>query len=206
MSGAYEEGERIAREIGVNYSGPQLDKNQFKFHIFIDPKTGSSFTGVDLEDARKRLVNSRKRFGISSEGLSTSNHPLVLERFPHPAPEKMDIGGLEVTIPPPRGSQEENSNVFHVRDWSEVRGVFVGGCIKRGVGSSFRAKAHAHNDKADTAFGWICVRSIKRVGDVKSQEITNPSRLLWHEYAHILTPGHPHDDSGAVYQAEKTKE
>lgn len=124
--------------------------------------------------------------------------PLVLERFPYPAPEEMELGGdigkLKITIPPPRGS-DIDIHVYHVSEWSEVKGIYVGGCVKRGLGSSFRAKAHAHNEKADKYFGWICVRSIKRIGEAQGQRITNPSRLLWHEYAHILTPNHSHDDT-----------
>ena len=80
-------------------------------------------------------------------------------------------------------------------DWSQVKGIFVGGCVKRGVGSSFRAKAHAHNFKIDPYFGWICVRSIKRIGETQGHTIIKPSALLWHEYAHILTPDHYHDDA-----------
>ena len=87
------------------------------------------------------------------------------------------------------------------------KGVFVGGCIERGDGSSFRAKAHAHNEpyikvdsiivkdehgnpKAWKRFGWICVRSVKRLYTRPGQ----PSNLMWHELCHILTPGHSHDD------------
>ncbi len=80
--------------------------------------------------------------------------------------------------------------------------VFIGGCIERGVGSSFRAKAHAHNDKTDPDFGVLCFRSIKRLGEYHT--ITNsdgtiiivvdkPSRLLLHEYAHILAPNQYHN-------------
>jgi hypothetical protein len=87
------------------------------------------------------------------------------------------------------------------------KGVFVGGCVERGDGSSFRAKAHAHNEpyikvgssivkdehgnpKTWKHFGWICVRSAKRLYTRPGQ----PSNLMWHELCHILTPGHSHDD------------
>jgi hypothetical protein len=97
-----------------------------------------------------------------------------------------------------------------VPDWMRapmtvfVEGIFLGGCVARGVGSSFRAQAHAHNDRGDRHFGWICVRSIKRLGQHRFQPqdngktlvvIVKASRLLWHEYAHIQTPGHSHDDT-----------
>lgn len=61
-------------------------------------------------------------------------------------------------------------------------GVFVGGCVKRGDGSSFRAKAHAHSEGEHT--GWICYRSIKRI---------NHRELAIHELAHVLT-GEGHTD------------
>lgn len=74
-----------------------------------------------------------------------------------------------------------------------VKGLFVGGCVHRGDGSSFRAKAHAHNKaKGEAEYahwlglpnrsGWICVRSEKRLWLNGTKE---PSRLLWHETAHI---------------------
>ncbi len=78
------------------------------------------------------------------------------------------------------------------KDMPEVSGIFVGGCVERGEGSSFRAKAHAHI-KGDYA-GWICYRSIKRLkdlditynagGDFEGQ-INNSNELLIHEYCHI---------------------
>lgn len=61
--------------------------------------------------------------------------------------------------------------------------VFVGGCVKRGVGSSFRARAHAHCFAKDEFAGWICVRSPKRLRAASGK----PSNTMLHEYAHILT-------------------
>lgn len=65
----------------------------------------------------------------------------------------------------------------------EVTGIFTGGCIARGEGSSFRAKAHSHTD--NPFMGWICVRSAKRLTD---------RMLMLHEAAHIIT-GLGHVDS-----------
>uniref|UniRef100_A0A6H2A006 Peptidase n=1 Tax=viral metagenome TaxID=1070528 RepID=A0A6H2A006_9ZZZZ len=64
-----------------------------------------------------------------------------------------------------------------------VRGIFVGGCVERGDGSSFRRKGHAHGDPGYELrwTGWICIRSAKRLWTPSGK----PSQLLWHETAHI---------------------
>lgn len=58
----------------------------------------------------------------------------------------------------------------------EVKGIFTGGCVERGEGSSFRAKAHGHlwGEYA----GWICVRAARRLND---------RMLMLHEAAHVIT-------------------
>jgi len=73
--------------------------------------------------------------------------------------------------------------------------------VERGEGSRFRHRAHAHNYKGDAFYGWVCVLSPKRLGVTVAceggadLEVVKPSRILVHEYAHILTPGHGHDDT-----------
>lgn len=56
-----------------------------------------------------------------------------------------------------------------------LKGVFVGGCVARGVGSRFRAKAHAH--VKGPHFGWICFLSAKWL---------HVPELWHHEIAHIV--------------------
>lgn len=93
-------------------------------------------------------------------------------------------------------------------DWPEVTGLFVGGCVERGVGSSFHAVAHAHNWPDGEHFGVICVRSHRRIygwtrtDDGRWVQTDKPSRVMWHEYAHILTPDHGHDDTWRAMMKE----
>ena len=63
-----------------------------------------------------------------------------------------------------------------------VVGVFIGGCVKRGDGSSFRRKAHAHCYTGYPYRGWICIRSPKRVYTDGTGQL---STLVWHEVGHI---------------------
>jgi hypothetical protein len=84
-----------------------------------------------------------------------------------------------------------------------VAGIFAWGCVVRGEGSSFRKMAHAHNTKGGPYVGWICFRSTKRLPALAllddprwdAEVVGKPNRILMHEYAHILTPGHGHDDA-----------
>lgn len=55
-------------------------------------------------------------------------------------------------------------------------GLFVGGCVERGIGSRFRRQAHAHTQGLWK--DWICILSAKRLTD---------RQLLLHELAHIFT-------------------
>ncbi len=79
------------------------------------------------------------------------------------------------------GEATEVADMLRAKGWP-VAGVFIGGCERRGVGSSFRAAAHTHTRTAPV--GWICVRSPKRVLTPSGE----PSRLLLHEVAHVLAP------------------
>ena len=62
--------------------------------------------------------------------------------------------------------------------------VFVGGCVERGDGSSFRRRAHAHCHPDDKHRNWVCIRSIKRLLTPTGL----PSLLLWEEITHCLIP------------------
>lgn len=67
-------------------------------------------------------------------------------------------------------------NLKIINQYPEVKGIFTNGCIKRGEGSRFRAKAHTHFKGKYK--GWICFLSEKRL---------NEKMLLLHEIAHAIT-------------------
>jgi hypothetical protein len=86
----------------------------------------------------------------------------------------------------------------------EVAGIFVGGCVERGVGSKLNpnkiALAHAHIG-TEASRGWICYRS--------PQIFQNPqyAYVLWHEYAHIMSnEGHTQMWRQVMYQLGQAAE
>lgn len=82
------------------------------------------------------------------------------------------------------GMRSDIVDLLRANDWP-VPGVFVGGCVSRGIGSSFHAMAHTHtSDENDLFYQWICVRSPKRLLTPAGQ----PTRLLRHEVAHVIAP------------------
>lgn len=88
-------------------------------------------------------------------------------------------------------------DMLRAMGWTDVSGVFVGGCVNRGVGSSFRAMAHTHTKRDELTFRWICVRSGRRV----LTEAGKPSRLLLHEVAHVIAPQAKHHGDKAFIAA-----
>lgn len=58
----------------------------------------------------------------------------------------------------------------------KVRGIFVGGCIDRGLGYRFHHMAHAH--LVGPHEGWICFRSTRHMDRLE---------LQMHELAHVVT-------------------
>lgn len=61
-------------------------------------------------------------------------------------------------------------------DHPALRGVFIGGCIERGDGAKYHAKAHTHTSGGNV--GWICYQSNKW---------TWCKELALHELAHVIT-------------------
>lgn len=74
----------------------------------------------------------------------------------------------------------------------ELMGIMLGGCVERGPGSRFRRQAHAHNFRGDPWFGWVCVLSANPARLFTSAG--RWSRLLMHEYAHLVAPNTGHTD------------
>jgi hypothetical protein len=72
------------------------------------------------------------------------------------------------------------------------RGVVVGGCLRTGLADqrfvSRSIDGHAHNNERDPAYGWICLSDRGRLF-TPSGALT---RVLWHEYAHLLVPNARH--------------
>jgi len=71
------------------------------------------------------------------------------------------------------------------------RGVFVGSCVRghgRDAVSTRSVDAHAHNWRGDDFYGWICVSSERRLFTPTGA----PTRVMWHEYAHLLVPDANH--------------
>ena len=70
--------------------------------------------------------------------------------------------------------------------WTEVKGIFVGGCVERGDGSSFRHR-RTRTHTAPTTPG-LDLHSRSQACGAERQA----ARLLIHEYAHILQPSAGH--------------
>lgn len=77
-------------------------------------------------------------------------------------------------------------------DHRVCKGVAVGGCVATGAAyrrfASRSIDGHAHNDQQDEFFGWICLADERRLF-TRSGALT---RVLWHEYAHLLVPNARH--------------
>jgi len=67
-----------------------------------------------------KLVQMWGKFKNALLGNVASTHPLVLERFPYPAPDQMELGGdigkIKVTIPPPRGIKLPEGSVIRTSE------------------------------------------------------------------------------------------
>lgn len=172
--------------------GTLMSKIDWQLEIEPSPEWDEALQACDYAYLGEDLKRMCREYGLSPVGHKKELCERLYEAGRPEVVEIMDpyYKGKKPTEKP--GTHDEN--IYRVPQWPEVKGVFVGGCVERGPGSRFRAKAHAHNVRADPHFGWICVLSLKRVGKVEDNIITKPSALLWHEYSHILTPGHWHDD------------
>jgi len=85
-------------------------------------------------------------------------------------------------------------------DRTVCRGVFVGGCIRGSTRTGVTTRgdaAHSHNYRGDRHFGWICVADERDLFTPSRR----PTRVMWHEYAHLLVPNANH---GARWRAAVT--
>lgn len=83
--------------------------------------------------------------------------------------------------------------------------IHLMGCVERGIGSNIRRSAHAHNQKSSSNFKWLCFKSCKpsvlgeiqqtQMGDKIIIKIIKSSKLLRHEYAHLLAPNQYHNNT-----------
>jgi len=80
--------------------------------------------------------------------------------------------------------------VFKLEEWPIVWGVYLGqGCITGNDPLDWKElRAHAHNDKDEEWFGWICLADIKDA----FTKLGNPSMVIKHEIAHLLAPNQGH--------------
>lgn len=78
------------------------------------------------------------------------------------------------------GPQPALTAGLRARGWP-VAGVYVGGCVARGTGSSFRAIAHTHTRRGDPFAGWICIRSSRRVLTAAGEPSRLDSSRRWHK-------------------------
>ena len=88
--------------------------------------------------------------------------------------------------------------------FTQLKGVFLGGGVDRGDGSSFRRIAHAHTNLKEPNGGFICVRSPKRLWYMGA-EGTKPSLTMIHELAHIVV-GQGHTDKFRKAYKELSKQ
>jgi len=104
--------------------------HEFAHHVFSEQKTHFK-TEREEEDRANTIaleLTHIQRLEAIEVGqrllpkifVSPAAHPLVIERFPYPAPEYMDLGGeigeLKVKVPPPRGAKLDEGSVIRTSE------------------------------------------------------------------------------------------